>query len=604
MKYALFLLIIAFTVNNKINGQAELKYNLESVVVTANRVPVSFSEVGRSIEVISAKEMELLPVNNIQDLLELTSGLDIKQRGPEGVQADVSIRGGSFEQTLILVDGIKLTDPQTGHHNMNLPISFSQIERVEILKGQGSRIYGANAFSGVINIITKKNAINNLNIDLSRGENQYYDFGVNGSLKLGNTNHHLSLNKTKSDGYRHNTEFNNNSISINNSFNLTNTVVKTLFGYTDKDFGANSYYTTRFPDQAEHTKTYLAAISAEIGISKFNFSPKLYWRKNEDEFVLRKHNPAFYKNNHETNVYGGEIQASTNILGGSTSFGLEYTQDQITSNNLGEHKRETKGIFAEQKIRLLDNLNISLGGFAYHYSQLDWRFWPGFDVAYNLSKDVKIFANYGRAFRVPSYTELYYSDPVTLGNADLAPEESINYEFGLNYEIGIIRFNTSYFRKEGTNLIDYVLDTSDELWKAKNFTKINTDGVEIGLQFNLNKVTSEIIKQIKIDYTYLNSDKADLDVNSRYVLEHLEHDLTIKLYHDLPLGISQSWAFNYEDRLTLEDHLTMDTKLTRIFSDFSVFVKASNLLNNSYEEIPGVPLPGRWIIGGVKLNIL
>ncbi|MCB9249497.1 MAG: TonB-dependent receptor [Ignavibacteriales bacterium] len=132
---------------------------MDSIVVTANRVPVSFSETGRTIDVITQREIEQLPVTNIQDLLEQVSGIDIKQRGPEGVQADVSIRGGNFEQSLILIDGIKLVDPQTGHHNMNLPVSFSQLERVEILKGQGSRIYGSNAFSGVINLITKKVAL-------------------------------------------------------------------------------------------------------------------------------------------------------------------------------------------------------------------------------------------------------------------------------------------------------------------------------------------------------------------------------------------------------------------------------------------------------------
>ncbi|MCW8850669.1 MAG: TonB-dependent receptor plug domain-containing protein, partial [Melioribacteraceae bacterium] len=253
MKISLKYIIIPFIFCSVLNAQSEFEHNLDSVIVTANRAESNFSEIGRSISVIAQKEIELLPINNIQDLLELTSGLDVKQRGPEGVQADVAIRGGSFEQTLILIDGIKLTDPQTGHHNMNLPISFSQVERVEILKGQGSQTYGANAFSGVVNIITKKNAVNNLNIELNGGENNYYNLGINGSLKLGNTNHHLSVDKSKSDGYRYNTEFDNYNLSMNNSFNLSNSVINTLIGYADKNFGANSYYTTRFPDQAEKT---------------------------------------------------------------------------------------------------------------------------------------------------------------------------------------------------------------------------------------------------------------------------------------------------------------------------------------------------------------
>lgn len=604
MKYIFIILYIynIFTITTI--AQNETNYKLDSIIVTTNRVPTLLSEVGRSLTIISSQEIAQLPANNFQDLLKYNSGLDIKQRGPQGVQADVSIRGGSFEQTLILIDGIKLIDPQTGHHNMNLPISFSQIERVEILKGQGSRIYGANAFSGVINIIPKRNALDNINLELSGGENNFYGLGLNGSFKIANTNNFISIEKNKSNGYRHNTEFEKYNLSFNNSFNLSSSVIKTIFGYTDKNFGANSYYGTRYPDQAEKTKTYLTAISAEVQVKDFNLSPKIYWRNNQDEFVLDKNNHSFYKNTHKTNVYGAEIQASTNIFGGSTSFGIEYIQDNIESNNLGEHSRETNGFFIEQKINVTEMLSFSLGGFAYNYSQLNWKFWPGLDAAFNIRENLKLFVNYGRAFRIPTYTELFYSDPVTIGNSELIPEESDNYEVGLNYYLGIVRLNTSYFRKEGKNLIDYVLDNNDNLWKARNFTQINSNGYELGLGIDLTDHSYKLINKIRIDYTYLDSDKADLDLNSRYVLEHLKHDLSINLLHNLPFNIKQSWTANYEDRLTLGDHFTLDTKLSRNFRQFNVFVKASNLLNKIYEEIPGVPLPGRWIIGGIKFSIL
>ncbi len=604
MKNISIFIKILFVVWIPINAQTVFKHNLDSVVVTANRVPTLFSQVGRSITVISQKEIELLPVSNIQDLLDYSSGIDVKQRGPEGIQADISIRGGSFEQTLILIDGIKLTDPQTGHHNMNLPISLEQVERVEILKGQGSRIYGANAFSGVINIITKKNSGNNLRINLQGGENSFYKLNANGSFTFGKTNHHINFSKTKSDGYRFNTGFENYNFSVNNSFNLSKTVINTIYGYTNKDFGANSFYTTRFPKQAEKTKTHLAAISADITLTDFNLQPKLYWRRNDDEFVLDKDNPSFYKNNHLTNVYGSELQVTTNIFGGTTSFGIEYTQDQITSNNLGKHTRERKGLFIEQKVNLSRNLNFTAGGFAYNYSNFGWKFWPGFDLSYSLNDDYKIFANFGRAFRIPTYTELYYSDPVTKGNSNLIPEESINYEIGVNYQHKIVQINSAYFIKKSTNLIDYILDNSENLWNAKNLTEINTNGVELGILLNLESFTNSIFRNLKADYTYLSSNKTDLNITSRYILDYLKHDFSIHLNHILPFNIEQSWVINYEDRITLDDNFTIDTKLSKNFQHFNIFLKVSNLLNNIYEEIPGVPLPGRWIIGGIKINVL
>ena len=601
MRIIKFVKILLFIMCMVINAQTELKHNLDSIIISTNRVPLSFYEIGRNVNILSQKTIEQLPITNIQDLLEQISGVDIKQRGPEGVQADVAIRGGNFEQTLILIDGIKLIDPQTGHHNMNLPISLSQIERVEILKGQGSRIYGANAFSGVINLITKKSDYNNLGIEISGGENNFYNLGINSLLNFGNTFHSISLSKAKSDGYRLNTEFENYNFSINNSFRFSQVIINSIYGYADKDFGANSFYTVRFPNQAEKTETNFASLSADIDLFHFNVTPKLFWRNNWDEFVLNKFNPSFYKNKHSTNSYGSEIQISTNILGGSTSFGFEYSRDDIVSNNLGKNKRTKKGIFFEQIFNLFSYINLSFGGFAYNYSDFGWKLWPGFDLAYSPNNNFKLYANLGKAFRIPTYTELYYSDPITLGNAKLRPEESTNYEIGINFNFAKIAFYTSFFRKEGRNLIDYKLDENDNFWKAENLNKINTFGFEFGAMLNLREFTNNILQQVRFDYTYLSSDKIDLGVTSRYALEYLKHDLTVLIFHNLLLGIIQSWSVNYEDRIKFEDHLIVDTKLMKNFSNIELYLTISNLFNRKYEEIPGVTLPGKWIIGGVKL---
>jgi iron complex outermembrane receptor protein len=368
MKLYSLILLITFSFSLNHLAQDIGNYLLDSIVVTANRVPTSVNETGRSVVTILPQDILFLPANDIHDLLEYTSGIDLKQRGPEGIQSDISIRGGSFEQTLIMIDGIKLIDPQTGHHNMNIPLAISQVERIEILKGQGSRVHGANAFSGIINIIPKKNMNTAFDIDVQGGENAFWGLGVNGSLKIGQSSHRLSVSQKKSDGYRRNTEFNVYNLSMNNSIVFKNSVISTMFGFTQKDFGANSYYTVRFPDQAEITETSFASLSADISFLDLSLSPKFYWRRNNDEFVLDKFNPGFYKNNHETDVIGGEIQAATKVLGGSTSFGLEFTQDNINSNNLGKHNRQRKGFFIEQKVNLSKALNFSMGGYAYYLS--------------------------------------------------------------------------------------------------------------------------------------------------------------------------------------------------------------------------------------------
>ncbi len=602
------LVTIAFLfIINSIRAQSELEYNLDSLIVIANRISSSFSEIGRTIDIINLKEIKNLPITTIPELLEQSTGIDIKKRGINEIQSDISIRGGTFEQTLILIDGIKLIDPQTGHHNMNLPISLSQIERIEILKGQGSGIHGANAFSGVINIITKRNSTNTLNINLQGGDNSFYKLATNGSFTFGKTNHHINFSKSKSDGYKFNTAFENYNFSVSSSYNLAKTVIKSIYGITYKNFGANSFYTIKFPKQAEQTKIQLAAISADIEFNNFNFSPKIYWRKNIDEFVLDKDNPAFYKNNHLTNVLGIESQITTKIFGGTTNLGLEYNYDDIKSNNLGQHNRIKLGITAEQKINIYKSLSFNLSGYLYNYSNkystIGWKFWPGINIAYSPTSNIKFYTNFGRAFRIPNYTELFYNDPVTKGNANLKPEESTNYEGGFNYKHKIFTTNISFFRKEGSNLIDYVMN-KNSIWKAKNITTINTNGFEFNstIKFS-NKLFFDLISKIKFGYTYLTSDKIFSQYISRYTLRYLRHSLKVTIFTKLPFNLRQSWALKYGDRINLNDYFTIDTKLQREFDKFNIFIQATNLLNKPYEEIPGVLLPGRFIVAGINFKL-
>jgi len=600
MNYFKFFIFFLLLHINLLYAQNIKNYNMDSVVVTSNRTPTLFSGVGRSVIILKAKEISQLPVTTIQDLLEQISSIDIKQRGAAGIQADVSIRGATFEQTLILINGIELSDPQTGHHNMNLPVSLNQVERIEILKGQGANIHGANAFGGVINIITKKNAKNNIDIDFEGGENSFYKLGVNASGKFKNTNHFINFSKTKSDGYRFNTNFETYNFSVNNSINFSQTILNTFYGFVKKDFGANSFYTIKFPKQAEKTLTQLAYISADIQLNGFNIQPKIYWRGNDDEFVLDKFNPGFYKNNHTTNVYGSKLQVATNILGGTTSFGFDFTIDNIQSNNLGKHKRERKGFFIEQNFHLSNKITFNAGATLYNYSNFGWKLWPGLDISYSPNNRFKIFANYGKAFRIPTYTELFYSDPITKGNSNLQPEESGNYETGMFYKFNSLNFSFSLFRREGKNLIDFV-KTGNGIWEAKNITKLNTTGIE----FVLSKIFNHnLLSKAELEYTYLNNDKIKTNKISRYTLTNLKHDFNLKFFMNLPFNVKQSLTFGYEDRVNTEDHFIIDTKLTKEFGRFITSLKISNLLNKPYEEIPGVRLPGRWIIGGLKINLM
>jgi len=536
--------------------------------------------------------------------LQYAAGVDLAQRGIDGVQSDVSIRGGSFEETLIMIDGISVTDPQTGHNSMNLPVSLDQIQKIEILEGPASSIYGAEAFSGVINIITKKGTDTTLSLETSGGQNSYYDGSVSGAYPIGIINNHFTLSEQKSDGYAYNTEFDIKNFSYGASVNSGSNNLNLFFGYNDKKYGANSFYSVLFPNQWEHTTTKLADITGEFGDGNFSVSPKLYWRRNDDNYLLDYEVPTFYQNIHQTNIFGGEIQASAASAIGITTFGGEYNTNKIVSTNLGDHSREIGGFFAEQKIIPIDTFSITANAFLYKYPGIDWKIWPGINTGYNISDDLKLFGSIGKAFRVPSYTELYYTSPTSIGNPNLQHEETLDYEFGAKSLHEFYDMRISFFYKKGKNLIDWVRQLDTEPWRAENITKINTTGAEINLEFK----TASMIKgfpiyKAGIDYTYLNSSQLADQYQSEYLLQYLRHQMIADIQNFWWLDINQTWDIRYENRVNAEAYFLVDTQISRSIYDCELFLKATNLCNKSYYEVSGVPLPGRWITAGIKFKI-
>lgn len=603
MKKTLNILLLSVAI---IYGQKQdtLQYKLNDVLVQSMHQPVLYSDVSRSIEIIGASNISTSPLNVPQGYLNYSGSVELNQRGTNGVQADIGIRGGSFEQTLIMLDGIKIVDPQTGHHNLNLPVSFNNLERIEIVKGGSSSIHGANAFNGVVNFKTKRNALNSFEANLEGGEYGLFLGSLFGSYNFGNLSNNLSFKKSQSDGYRENTEYDITNISYGGQYSSLGSVIDLFVGYTDKEFGANSFYTTSFPLQAEHTQTTFAKFSAEFGNDELNYSFKGYWRKNKDEFVLDKTNPEFYKNNHMTNIYGGELDFFFSSSLGKTSFGGEYVYDNIESNNLGNHTRDRKGIFVDHQFNRISNLIFSVSGFVYNYSTIGWKLWPGFEIGYKLSKSANLFANIGKAFRIPTFTELYYNDPITSGNPNLTYEETLNYEIGINLFSDYFQFSSSIFRREGKNLIDYVKQNEDEPWQAMNFLTVNTNGVEFSISSNLQSIfIDQPINNISLKYTYLNSDKANSEFSSRYLLQYLKHQAILTVGHDFFGRINFNWFLRYEERINVGNHFITDLKVDRSFSLVNIYIKATNLFNVPYNDIDGIPLPGRWIIGGVQYSL-
>lgn len=614
---------------------------LETLVISAERTPVSFNKLKRSIQVISKQEIAELPVRNVADLIGYALSTDVRSRGAFGMQADVSIRGGSYEQTLILLNGVNINDPQTGHHNMDIPVDLGSINRIEILKGPGARLFGPNAFNGVINIITNEVEEDKVKVSLAGGEYSLYDVTASAVLNFNKSTHKLSASKSASDGYTKNTDFE----AMNFYYSATageKQQIGIQAAYTSKAFGANSFYTPKYPDQYEKTKTFFTTLQYKTGFR--GFSPVVYYRKHNDEFRLfRNEAPSWYvsHNYHKTDVLGSNanMRFKTGTTG-TLSIGYDLRYERIASNKLGDvlnnsieipgvdsafytrgKSRTSAGIFAEESISV-GKLSVSGGLLLSYLESLDGKItiYPGIDLGYQLTDDFRIFANANRTLRLPTFTDLYYNDNTSKGDPGLKPEKAISAEVGLRYEKTVITAQTSIFKRFGTDMIDWVKLQDQDPWQAMNLTKVNVSGIESILTFNLKDALRNdfFIQKISFSYTYLKADKTSEDFMSRYALDLLRHNAGIQLYHSIWKGLTGSWFVHIQDRdggyikyidaipeaaeTEYAPFCTTDVRLNYKMKHWNIFAEANNVFNVMYVDFGNVPQPGRWIRAGISFQ--
>ncbi|MCU7494075.1 MAG: TonB-dependent receptor [Ignavibacteria bacterium] len=597
------LVVFSISVSDAYAQEPEDTVVTEDVYVTAKKIAELTMESSKNITVVSREDIQNAPVENLQDLLGYFAGMDVKKRGPSGVQADVSIRGGSFEQILILIDGVKLSDPQTGHNNLNLPVNMDDIERIEILKGQASNIYGANALSGAINIITKKAKESSLLLKASGGEKGFYKGSLSLAYAPGKLSNTISLSREKSAGYRYNTGFDILTAALNSYLPFNSGGGKFSIGFTDKKFGANGFYSDSYPGQWERLKTAFSSFSMNYAIENVSISPKLYWRNNRDNYLLDFSRPDFYNNVHTTNSYGAELQSSWTHEFISVVLGGEIGYDDIVSTNLGNHNREKGGFSLSAVVSPLGNLKIAAGGFLYNYDNFGWKYWPGLDLSYQFTDNASLKASAGKSFCIPTFTELYYNSPAQTGNALLKPEEATSYETGFYYASAWISGSVCVFTRKGNDLIDWIRYSSEKPWQAENMTKTSTTGVDVDFSLRPSLFDRRmVLKKISLGYSYLNSDLKTGNYQSKYILDHLRHQFVAEIMHLLPFEVEMNWAFRYEKRLNQDAYFIADSKLTRQFRDYEFFLSATNLFNKNYLDFSGIPMPGRWIIGGLKVK--
>ena len=582
---------------------------LDEVIISSSKINLPFSKNFRTIKIISSNEIQQIPANNVSDLLQQVTGIDVRRRGAGGVQGDLYIRGGGFDQTLLLVDGMKMDDVQTGHHTLNMILPLYLIERIEIIKGPAARIFGQNAFNGAINIVTKdfvaqRGAVEmNLN-ELSYGSFEQKNISLSTKISGKNIKSLISYSGNRSDGYRHNTDFKKNNYFIKTSFNTNNKPIDVLVSFNENKFGANGFYASpSATEQYEETQASLFGISTTINSENLSITPKLYWRRGQDEYIYIRDNPSVYRNLHKTNKVSAELSGSYFSDLGVTGFGIDLSTVNISSNNLGEHKRTTVNLFADHTFKLMDNKLMVSPGIAFSYfSDLSFHSFPGLDLGYNLNSNFKLYSNIGKTYRIPTYTDLYYSDRTTIGNENLNPESAISTEFGVKYDSSNVKFTASFFNRNAKNIIDYAKENEEDLLKAVNIGSLNSNGYEFDFSYSFKSFnTLSSANSISIGYTKIKDNNYVTNINfSRYSLNSLKHHLASNLNLNYIKNINHSIVFKYAERSDKSNYSVLDSK---IMFKKSIFIYINNILNEQYSETNLVPMPGRNFLIGFSTGI-
>ena len=612
----LLSVILIIAINSIINSQ-EKQISLEEVtVVSSPRIELELFESSKTVQVVSKEEIINSPANNVAELLQQVAGIDIRRRGTSGMQADLYIRGGGFDQTLLLIDGIKVEDPQTGHHTMNMALPIEVIERIEIIKGAASRIYGQNAFTGAINIITSKVAEDMVSIKLEAGSYEQQNASVTISKKIQDQSVLFHYSNNSSEGHKYNTDYKNENYFLKNSFQIKGQLIDMMSSFNERKFGANGFYASpEAIDQYEETQASLLGFSTKIVKENLIIKPKLYWKRNQDMYVYLRHNPAVYRNLHISNKVGFEVNGSYKSELGSTGFGLDVSSVKLSSNNLGNRNRTMVNLFLEQQVKFADEKIDLTPGVAFSYfsdvsTNMNYQSnffrnffaYPGLDIGYQINDDIKFYSNIGYTYRVPTYTDLYYNSPTTIGNDNLNPEKALTQEFGARFDKNGLHINFVVFNRDASDVIDYVKNIESAPWEAFNIREINTTGYEVDLSYDF--YLGAFLKQsINIGYTNIKDDLKQTDFGfSRYALNSLKNHITTSYSFEIKKNLNSSIVYKYAERSFGENYSVMDLKLNYTLKNYKISLTGNNLFDAIYSETNLVEMPGRNILVGLNVK--
>ena len=602
------LLPAAFAQDAATPPKTPVKGPAETMVVLGSATPVPLAESQRSVDILPVQGQSLA-AESPQDFLREDSSVFLEERGAGGGQADIVMRGGSFEQTLVLLNGFRINDAQTSHHNLDLPLPLDAIDSIQSLEGAGSTLHGVDALSGVVDFLTVAPDHDSLLVRAGEGSFQSNEETLLGGVARGPWSGRVAAERNFSTGFMTDRDYRNMDASAE-SWNATRLgITDLLFASSDRSFGANQFY-GNYPSW-ERTKGWFAAARQELGsqtVAAFGY------RRHTDEFVLFRDDPAIYENNHIDGSWQGSLRETLTVHKDSVLLmGLEADGDSIRSNNLGLHARNRGAGYVDLDLRpAKQRWSLSVGAREEIFSGgARAVFSPELAGSLRVANSLKLRASGGYGFRIPTYTDLYYSDPSTLGNTNLKSESAWSSDAGADWTPSTkLTFSATGFFSQQHDTIDYVKSAAvpnpylpagcpASIWCATNLNGLGFAGIETRLTWIPKKSQT-----VRIAWTGVHGAQSALHgLESEYVfnypVQNIHASWTSALGHDFVLTNAVEIAERYQQTV----YPVWNATVTHDTGKLRPYLRLTNLSNTGYQEITGVNMPPRTIMGGVALQL-
>jgi outer membrane receptor protein involved in Fe transport len=566
-----------------------------TVTVLGSASPISLGESARTATVLDTQQHPL-GFESVEDYLRTDASVDIQQRAPAGVLSDMSVRGASFEQTLVLLNGLRMDSAETSHFNLDLPVPLGALGSIDVLHGTGSTLYGSDAIGGVVDFTTWKPEANTLRLRVGTGSFGENEQALLGALAAKRWSEVIAGDRDFSTGFIADRDYRTEAASADTRLASPLGTTELVFAGDDRAFGAAQFYGDY--NSWERIKGWFAGLTHQ-------FDPHLEaamgYRRHSDIFLLERDQPTGYKNQHIDDGFEGSLRDRQEIFRNTTLLaGLEETTDHIQSTNLGEHGRNRGAGYGEFEWRIPGRASISAGLREELFSGGRWVSSPMAAATLWLPHSFKLRASAGYGFRIPTYIDLYYSDPTTLGNPNLKPESAWNFEGGADwYPAPFIASSLTVFYSRQKDTIDYTRASTSDPWQASNLSGLHFTGAESAVDWQVSRTS-----QVKFSWTLLFGAQSAL------------HGLESEYVFNYPVNNGRAeWRWTPMHSLLLESRLGVlqryqqraypvwDESLAREAGRVRPYLQMTNLSNTGYDEILNVRMPGRSFVGGVEIAI-